>query len=106
MHEKVVVRMAKDKENLSKYYLELDKKWTAHNYKPIPVVIKKANGIWVWDVDGKKYMDCLSAYSSQNFGHLHPKLIKALKKQAKQVIVHLKEKQSKAKQIIYSINKN
>lgn len=71
----------------TKYFLDLDKKYTAHNYKPIPVVIKKAKGIWVWDVDGKKYLDCLSAYSSQNFGHRHPKLVKALKKQLNKVIL-------------------
>ena len=79
--------MPKKSKNLSQFYLELDKKWTAHNYKPIPVVIKKAKGVWVWDVDGKKYMDCLSAYSSQNFGHRNPKLVKALKKQANRVIL-------------------
>ncbi|UJG44627.1 MAG: ornithine--oxo-acid transaminase [Candidatus Heimdallarchaeum endolithica] len=71
----------------TKYFLDLDKKNTAHNYKPIPVVIKKAKGIWVWDVDGKKYLDCLSAYSSQNFGHRHPKLVNALKKQLNKVIL-------------------
>ena len=79
--------MAKKDLNKSQFYLDLDKKWTAHNYKPIPVVIEKAKGIWVWDVEGKKYMDCLSAYSSQNFGHLNPKLVKALKKQANRVIL-------------------
>ncbi|MCK5303792.1 MAG: aminotransferase class III-fold pyridoxal phosphate-dependent enzyme, partial [Candidatus Heimdallarchaeota archaeon] len=61
--------MSKDNGTQSKFYLDLDNKWTAHNYKPIPVVVKKAKGIWVWDVESKKYMDCLSAYSSQNFGH-------------------------------------
>ncbi|MCG3216201.1 MAG: ornithine--oxo-acid transaminase [Candidatus Heimdallarchaeota archaeon] len=77
------------KKNISKseYYLEIDKKWTARNYKPIPVVIRKAKGPWVWDVEGKKYLDCLSAYSSQNFGHLHPKLVKALKKQTNKVVL-------------------
>jgi len=79
--------MAKKKKDLANYYLELDKKWTAHNYKPIPVVVEKAKGIWVWDVEGKKYMDCLSAYSSQNFGHNHPKLINALVKQSKKVVL-------------------
>ena len=79
--------MSKNIKSKSKFYLELDKKWTANNYKPIPVVIKKAKGIWVWDVERKKYMDCLSAYSSQNFGHRHPKLIRALRKQANKVIL-------------------
>ncbi|GAI47358.1 unnamed protein product, partial [marine sediment metagenome] len=64
--------MAQNDKNKSKFYLDLDAKWTAHNYNPIPVVIKKAKGAWVKDVDGKKYLDCLSAYSSQNFGHRHP----------------------------------
>ncbi len=79
--------MSKNLKSKTKFYLELDKKWTAHNYKPIPVVIKRAKGSWVWDVEGKKYMDCLSAYSSQNFGHRHPKLIRALKNQANKVIL-------------------
>ncbi|MHA1397681.1 MAG: ornithine--oxo-acid transaminase [Candidatus Heimdallarchaeaceae archaeon] len=76
-----------EKEDKTKFFLDLDNKWTAHNYKPIPVVIRKAKGIWVWDVNGKKYMDCLSAYSSQNFGHRHPKLVQALKKQLDKVIL-------------------
>lgn len=79
--------MSKENVTQSEFYLNLDKKWTAHNYKPIPVVVKKAKGIWVWDVEGKKYMDCLSAYSSQNFGHGNPKLVKALKKQLDKVIL-------------------
>ena len=79
--------MSQNDKNKSKFYLDLDDKWTAHNYKPIPVVIKKAKGAWVKDVDGKKYLDCLSAYSSQNFGHRHPKLVKALKKQLSKVVL-------------------
>ncbi len=74
-------------DNKTDYYLKLDAKWTAHNYKPIPVVIKKAKGAFVWDVDGKKYIDCLSAYSSQNFGHCNRKLVRVLKKQARKVIL-------------------
>jgi ornithine--oxo-acid transaminase len=57
----------------------------AHNYKPIPVVIAKAKGAWVTDPEGKKYLDFLSAYSALNQGHLHPKIIKAVKKQLKKV---------------------
>lgn len=56
--------------------------WGARNYAPLPVVIEKADRIWVWDVDGKKYMDMLSAYSALNQGHRHPKIISALKEQA------------------------
>ncbi|MFI6761536.1 ornithine--oxo-acid transaminase [Micromonospora sp. NPDC050417] len=50
-------------------------RWTAHNYHPLPVVISSAEGAWVTDVDGKRYLDCLAGYSALNFGHRHPKLI-------------------------------
>ena len=55
----------------------------AHNYHPLPVVAKKAKAQWVWDVDGKKYLDCLAAYSALNFGHQHPAIMRALRKQMK-----------------------
>ncbi|MFW9923885.1 MAG: ornithine--oxo-acid transaminase [Candidatus Thorarchaeota archaeon] len=66
----------------SKELMEMDTKYGAHNYHPIPVVIAKAEGVWVYDPEGKKYLDCLSAYSSHNTGHRHPEIIKALKDQA------------------------
>lgn len=69
----------------SKDYMELESKIGAHNYHPIPVVISKAQGVWVWDVEGKKYLDCLSAYSAVNQGHLHPKVVQALKAQLERV---------------------
>ena len=69
----------------SKEFIEMDLKYGAHNYHPIPVVISKAKGCWVYDPEGKKYLDCLSAYSSQNTGHCHPEIIKALKEQADKV---------------------
>jgi len=69
----------------SKDYMEMDDKYCAHNYHPIPVVISKAEGVWVYDPEGKKYMDCLSAYSSHNAGHCHPEIIKVLKEQADKV---------------------
>jgi len=69
----------------SKDYMEMDDKYCAHNYHPIEVVISKAEGVWVYDPEGKKYLDCLSAYSSQNTGHCHPEIIKALKEQADKV---------------------
>ena len=50
-----------------------------HNYHPVPVVVSRAEGIYMWDVDGKKYMDFLSAYSAVNQGHCHPRITKALK---------------------------
>ncbi len=60
------------------YFMELEDRYGAHNYKPIPVVIEKGEGVWVWDVDGNKYLDMLSAYSALNHGHRHPKIIKAM----------------------------
>ncbi|TCS94795.1 ornithine--oxo-acid transaminase [Hazenella coriacea] len=62
--------------------IELTDKYGARNYHPLPIVISKAEGIWVEDADGKRYMDMLSAYSALNHGHRHPKLIQALKDQA------------------------
>jgi ornithine--oxo-acid transaminase len=61
--------------------IELTEKYSAHNYHPIPVVVSKGEGVWVWDVDGRKYMDMLSAYSALNQGHRHPRIVEAIKKQ-------------------------
>jgi ornithine--oxo-acid transaminase len=61
----------------AKDYIELEGQYGAHNYHPLPVVISKAEGVWVWDVDGKKYIDMLSSYSAINQGHLHPRIVKA-----------------------------
>lgn len=69
----------------TKEYIEIEDKFGAHNYHPLDVVINKAQGIWVWDVDGNKYMDCLAAYSAVNQGHCHPRIIKVLKEQADKV---------------------
>ena len=66
-------------------YINLEHEFGAHNYHPLPVVLKKGKGVFVWDIDGKKYYDFLSAYSAVNQGHCHPKIIKALKKQAKKL---------------------
>jgi len=57
------------------------KKYSANNYKPLPVVLEKGEGAWVWDVDGKKFLDCLSGYSALNQGHRHPAIVKAAKDQ-------------------------
>ncbi len=56
--------------------------WSAHNYHPLPVVIERGEGCWVWDVEGNRYLDMLSAYSAVNQGHRHPKIVAALKAQA------------------------
>lgn len=63
-------------------YIELEDKYGAHNYHPLPVVLAKGEGVFVWDVEGKRYYDFLSAYSAVNQGHCHPKIVDALKKQA------------------------
>lgn len=68
--------------NNSQTYIDLEDQFGAHNYHPIPVVLAKGAGAEVWDVDGKKYFDFLSAYSAVNQGHCHPKIIKALTEQA------------------------
>ena len=66
----------------SKDLIEIEEKYGAHNYHPLPVVLAKGEGVYVWDVEGKKYYDFLSAYSAVNQGHCHPKIIKALNEQA------------------------
>jgi ornithine--oxo-acid transaminase len=65
--------------------MKLEKDYGAHNYHPIPVVISRARGVWVWDPEGKRYLDCLSSYSAVNQGHRHPKIVKALRDQANRV---------------------
>lgn len=62
-------------------YLEEVDKYSAHNYHPLPVVLERGEGVWVWDVDGKRYMDMLSGYSALNQGHRHPDIIRAAKEQ-------------------------
>ena len=69
----------------SAYYIDLEDKYGAHNYHPLEVVIDRGEGIWVWDVEGKKYMDFLSAYSAVNQGHSHPKIVNTLIEQAKKL---------------------
>ncbi|HTT66790.1 MAG TPA: ornithine--oxo-acid transaminase [Gemmatimonadales bacterium] len=66
----------------SAQYLTEVVKYSANNYKPLPVVLERGEGAWVWDVDGKKYLDCLSAYSAVNQGHCHPAIVKAAQEQA------------------------
>lgn len=69
----------------TKDFIEIEEKYGAHNYHPLDVVITKAEGVWVYDVEGKKYLDCLAAYSAVNQGHCHPRIIKAMKEQADKV---------------------
>lgn len=69
----------------SQKYIDLENLYGANNYKPLDVVVEKAQGIWLYDVDGKKYMDCLAAYSAVNQGHCHPKILDAMIEQSKKV---------------------
>jgi len=66
----------------ARHYLELEEKYGAHNYHPLPVVLDRGAGPFLWDVDGKRYYDCLSGYSAVNQGHCHPRILSALTKQA------------------------
>ena len=69
----------------SHYYLELEEKYGAHNYHPIPVVLTRGEGVFVWDTDEKKYYDFLSGYSAVNQGHCHPKIVKAFIEQSQKL---------------------
>lgn len=62
-------------------YIDLEEQYGAHNYKPLDVVLSKGKGVWVEDVEGKRYLDCLSAYSALNQGHCHPKIVQAMTEQ-------------------------
>ncbi len=66
-------------------YIALEDKYGAHNYHPLDIVINRAEGVWVYDVDGNQYMDCLSAYSAVNQGHCHPKIMAAFEDQVRRV---------------------
>lgn len=63
-------------------YIALEKKWGANNYNPIPVVLARGKGVWLWDVDGKKYLDMMSAYSAVSHGHGHPRILEVLREQS------------------------
>ena len=69
----------------SKEIINIEDKFGAHNYHPLDVVIEKAKGVWVWDVDGNKYLDCLAAYSAVNQGHCHPRIVNKAKEQLEKV---------------------
>ncbi len=71
--------------NISSTFIELEEKYGAHNYHPLPVVLDRGEGVYVWDVEGKKYYDFLSAYSAVNQGHSHPKIVNALVDQAQKL---------------------
>ena len=63
----------------------IEKKFGANNYNPLDVVLARGQGAWLWDIDGKRYLDCLSAYSAVNQGHCHPRIVETLQKQAERL---------------------
>src|SRR5699024_4738292 len=69
----------------NKYFIELEARHGAHNYHPLPVVLHKGRGVHVWDVEGNRYLDFLSAYSAVNQGHNHPHIVKAMTDQASEL---------------------
>jgi ornithine--oxo-acid transaminase len=69
----------------AKSLIEREDRWGAHNYRPLDVVIERGCGVWVYDVAGNRYLDCLSAYSALNQGHCHPRILRALQEQAARV---------------------
>ena len=69
----------------SQELIDLEERHGAHNYRPLDVVIDRAQGVWVYDVDGKRYLDCLAAYSAVNQGHCHPRILQTLIEQAHKV---------------------
>lgn len=75
--------MSVTQKSLSQQAIDLENKYGAHNYHPLPVVLSKGEGVYVWDVEGKKYYDFLSAYSAVNQGHCHPAIVNAMYEQAK-----------------------
>lgn len=74
-----------EKTKNSQYFIDLEDKHGAHNYHPLPVVLERGEGVFVWDVEGKRYYDFLSAYSAVNQGHSHPKIVEALVEQAQKL---------------------
>ena len=66
-------------------YIQLEELYGAHNYHPLDVVVKEARGVWVTDVEGRRFLDCLAAYSAVNQGHCHPKILEALMAQARRL---------------------
>jgi len=69
----------------NQYFMGLEDEFGAHNYKPLDVVLNRGRGVWVWDVEGNKYLDCLSAYSAVNQGHCHPEITRTMIEQARKL---------------------
>jgi ornithine--oxo-acid transaminase len=68
-------------------YIDLENRYGAHNYNPLDVVLTRGQGVWVWDIEGKRYLDCLAAYSAVNQGHCHPEILKTMRSQAARLTI-------------------
>ena len=75
------------KETIQKDYIEKESKYGASNYSPLPVVLEKGKGAYLWDIDGNKYLDMMSAYSAVSHGHSHPKLVQTLHEQSQKLSI-------------------
>src|SRR5208282_3959979 len=74
-----------EEKNQTQEFIQLEEQYGSHNYHPLDVVIDRAEGVWVYDVDGERYLDCLAAYSAVNQGHCHPRILRTLVEQAHKV---------------------
>ena len=81
----VTMTQSIDPQVLAQDLIEIERQYGAHNYNPLDVVIERAEGVWVYDLEGKRYLDCLAAYSAVNQGHCHPKILRTLEEQARKV---------------------
>jgi ornithine--oxo-acid transaminase len=81
----MTTKTTSDETSTTESLIALEGEWGAHNYHPLPLVVARAEGVWVEDVDGKRYLDCLSAYSAVNQGHCHPRLLATFQEQAARV---------------------
>ncbi|MBL8212742.1 MAG: ornithine--oxo-acid transaminase [Bryobacterales bacterium] len=71
--------------SIAEQLIQTEERWGAHNYHPLDVVVERASGVWVYDVEGRRYMDCLSSYSAVNQGHCHPRILETMRHQAERV---------------------
>ncbi len=79
------IRKVRNNKMNTRHFIDLEEKYGARNYKPLDVVLTRGRGIWVWDVDGNRYMDCLSSYSAVNQGHCHPRIMETMIQQAERL---------------------
>ncbi|TXF10684.1 ornithine--oxo-acid transaminase [Pelomicrobium methylotrophicum] len=87
MAQRLIGVVVEERREVPHPWIELESRWGAHNYHPLPVVIARGEGVYVWDDQGRRYLDMLSAYSAVSHGHAHPRLVRALERQARKLAV-------------------